>query len=125
MARDIQAVAPSPIFAPGVVAHKRVTVTNTATALDALITIPTIDSTVRPTGVYLAVESGQTNTVYFTFDGSSTPAATLGFTLPLQPAPPVYVPCQASGYPNGMIKLVAPSGNTYVQAKFEWTSSVG
>ena len=125
MGRDIQSVVPSPVFGPGVTAHFRVTVTNTATDLEDLQAISTINSTVKPTGMYLAVELGQTNSVFFTFDGQSTPAAALGYVVPLQPLAPVYIPFGRQGYQDGLVKLIAPAGNTYVQVKFDWDSSVG
>ncbi len=128
---SITPVVPSPIFGPGKVSHFRITVTNVATTLDALMVaagaaIPTLTATgAKPTGIYLAVEYGQVNPVFFTWDGYSTPAAALGFTLPLQPAPPAIAPLPPQGYQADLIKLVAPAGNTYVQVKFDWNGAAG
>lgn len=128
MARDITPVVPSPVFAPGVVSHFRVEVTATPTSLDDLVVggIPKLASGAKPTTVYLAVEDGQTNKVFFTWDqGLSVPAAQLGYLVPAQPGAPAQVPCQRGGYPTDLVWLVAPAGNTYTQVKFDWDSSVG
>jgi len=130
VARDITPVVPSPVFAPGVVSHFRVQVTATPSSLDTLMAgtggIPKLTSGAKPTTVYLAVEDGQTNKVFFTWDqGFSVPAAALGYLVPLQPAAPAQVPCQRGGYPTDLVWLVAPAGNTYIQVKFDWDSSVG
>lgn len=127
MLGTVQTVNPAPVFAPGVVAHFKIDVTTAAATLDSLVSggIPTTSSGAKPTGVYLAVQDGETNKVFFTFDGQSTPAAALGFLLPAQPAPPVFIPFQSGGYVAGIVQLVAVGGTTAVQVKFDWGSSLG
>jgi len=129
MIGNIQTVQPAPIFGPGVTAHFQVSVPTTAggVTLESLLpgAIVPVIGTSRPSGVYLAVQDGESNKVFFTFDGQSAPAATLGFLVPAQPAPPVFIPFQSGGYVAGIVKLIAITGATKVQVKFDWNSTLG
>ena len=102
-----------------VAGHDRATVTNVAGNLESFLSggaIPTVDGR-RPIGVYLGVEPGAGD-VYITWDGQSTPAATLGFIVGPTTGP-TYVPILPDIAP-GNIKLIASVNPTYVQVKWEW-----
>jgi hypothetical protein len=77
-----------------------------------------------PTVVWLQVEAGQANTVYYTVDGS-TPSATNGMVVPVAPAQIClpYSDCLdntgAVSATNQQIQLFA-AGATNVQALFEY-----
>ena len=102
-----------------VVGHYRATVTNAAGNLESFLSggvIPTLDGR-GPSAVYLGVEPGAGD-VYVTWDGQSTPAATLGFKVGTNGSP-TYIPV-APNIKAGQIKLVATVNPTYVQVKFEY-----
>lgn len=104
---------------PSVATHDRATVTNVAAALDTLLSggkYPTLDGR-NPTAVYLGVEPGAGD-VYVTWDGASTPSATLGFKCGSN-ASPLYIPV-APGLEAGQIQVVASINPTYLQVKCEF-----
>ena len=111
-------IRPAAVDIRGVASHVRATVTNAAQTLEACTgaAIPTIDGR-PPDAVYLGTEPGA-GSVYFTWDGASTPAATLGFVLGSN-ASPTYIPI-ANGLRTGQINLIASTNPTYVQVKYEW-----
>ena len=113
-------VTPAPVQMPAVVSHFRATVTNAAQTLEACVgsAIPQNDGR-NPSAVYLGTEPGA-GTVYVTWDGQSTPAATLGFVLGSTSAP-TYIPV-APDLKAGQIKLIASVNPTYVQVKYEFWS---
>ena len=120
MAGGTQVVStiPAPVRTPAVASHKRAAITGAAAGLDTFISggIPTINGR-RPDAVYIGLEAGSAST-YVTWDGQSTPSATLGFLLPVQPSY-LYLP-MASEIQDGVIKVFASAGTIYAQCKFEW-----
>ncbi len=119
--------APVALAPTGTAYHKRVTVTDTAGFLGTFIsgglpylTSPTnTDVKIWPKAVNLGVEvASGANTVYVTFDGQSTPSATLGFIVPTLPNY-IRVPCP-DGLTLDKINLVASANPTYVQLYAEF-----
>ena len=112
-------IMPAPVNIRGVASHFRATVTNAAQTLEACtgVAIPTNDGR-PPSAIYLGTEPGA-GTVYITWDGVSTPAATLGFALGSNSSP-TYIPI-ANGLRAGQIKLIASVNPTYVQVCYEWS----
>jgi hypothetical protein len=102
-----------------VAGHDRATVTNVAGSLESFLTsgvVPTVDGR-YPTAVYLGVEPAAGD-VYVTWDGQSTPAATLGFKCGTNSAP-LYIPIAPEIKPD-QIKVIATVNPTYVQVKWDW-----
>lgn len=119
--------APVGIAPSGTNYHKRAVVTDTAGTLGSFISgglpylvSPTNSDVKRyPKAVNLGVEvASGANTVYMTFDGQSTPSATLGFIVPTLPNF-VRVPCP-DGLTLNTLKLVASANPTNVQCFFEF-----
>ena len=121
MAGVVQVVPAGVNVVSSVVGHYRATVTNAAGFIEDLIsggTTPLNDGR-GPSAVYLGVEPGAGD-VYVTWDGQSTPAATLGYKVGTNAAP-TYIPISPD-IRDGQIKVIATVNPTYVQVKYEWAS---
>lgn len=122
---------PGHVGASGVATqHKRISA-STAAALGALVSggVPyksgiSGESRQYPSVVWLSVEIGATQTVYYTVDGS-TPSATNGMVVPVQPAqillpyPDLLKNTGTVTATNQQIQLYA-AGATNVQCLFEY-----
>ena len=113
---------PSPAAPNSVALHKRAIVTVSQGALSTFISggLPVVSDPQDPnhrytlTAVCLGAEAGSTDLAYVTWDGVSTPAAALGFVVPVLPSYIRIAPTSMT-----YVKLLS-AGTTNVQCVFEF-----
>ena len=73
--------------------------------------------------VYIGAEKANADEVYITWDGKTTPSATLGFLVPKLPSFLTIPKKGGNGVQDADIKVFAGSGTQYLQTKWEWVAS--